>query len=191
MLGREREVNFEELVASNPKNCSLKEYQFTGDLIQQHSPGNILVFGVGYDSPYWIKLNKDGRTWFLEDNMMWANRMKVQIPEIQIEHVTYTTRRSQWRRLMEKPQKLSLELPNAILSLDWDVIFVDAPMGFNRKTPGRMQSIYSASRLRYKHILVHDCNRAIERNYFKKFIGEPDNIIDKLYHKAGASSKVL
>ena len=189
MTERKKEVDFQELVNSNPKNCSLKEYQFIGALIQSYTPCNVLVFGVGYDSPYWIKLNQGGMTWFLENSLIWANRIKDKIPEIQIEMVNYTTKRLQWRRLMNQAVKLALCLPDTILNLDWDVIFVDAPLGSNRKTPGRMQSIYSASRLNYKHILVHDCNRKVERKYFKKFIGEPDNIIDKLFHKSLVQTK--
>ena len=177
------EIDFQKLVNSNPNNCSLQEYEYIGDLIHRHSPSNILVFGVGHDSSYWIKLNSGGATWFLEDNFKWADRVRKRIPDIQMKMVTYSTRRRQWRRIMDQPEKLCMNLPDILPELYWDVIFIDAPMGANGRTPGRMQSIYSASKLNYRHILVHDCNRTVERKYFKKFIGEPDHIINKLYHK--------
>ena len=175
--------DFRELVGTNSYNCSLNEYQYIGGLIQQHSPGNVLVFGVGYDSSYWIRFNQGGTTWFLEDNPEWANRIQNQIPDIQVKMVTYPTKRRQWRRIMNQPERLCMNLSDIVPELYWDVIFIDAPIGSNGGTPGRMQSIYSASKLKYRHILVHDCNRTVERKYFKKFIGEPDHIIDKLYHK--------
>ena len=46
-----------------------------------------------------------------------------------------------------------------------------------------MQSIFSASKLKTRHLLVHDCDREVEKVYFNKYIGTPTNIVDKLYHK--------
>ena len=41
-----------------------------------------------------------------------------------------------------------MELPNDVTGVEWDVIFVDGPLGHNPprpyKGPGRMKSIYAA-----------------------------------------------
>lgn len=176
-------IDFQELVNINPDNCSVEEYLYIADLIHDFSPGNVLVFGTGYDSPYWIKLNDGGHTYFLEDNHEWINYTKNERPDANIITVNYHTQRKHWRKLIDQPDKLWMNLPDYIVKTNWDLIFIDAPRGSNRKTPGRMQSIYSASQLSYKHILVHDCNRRVERVYFNNLIGEPDHIIGKLFHK--------
>ena len=177
------DVDFQKLVDSNPGNCSLGEYQYIGNLIDLHAPGNILVFGIGYDSPYWMDINSGGQTLFLEDSTYWIQKVKSQNPTIVVEEITYTTKRRQWRRIIDQPEKLQLSLPRAVLETFWDVVFIDAPRGNKGRFPGRMQSIFSASNLNCKHILAHDCNRRVERIYFQRYIGEPTHIVDKLFHK--------
>ncbi len=178
-------IDFQKLVDSNPGNCSLKEYQYIGELINSFSPGNILIFGLGNDSPYWMNINAGGQTLFLEDNAYWIQKIKSKNPSIVIEEIEYTTKRRQWRRIINQLDKLQMILPEIVLETFWDVIFIDAPRGNKGRYPGRMQSIFSASNLRYKHILAHDCNRKVERVYFRKFIGQPTHTFDKLFHKIG------
>lgn len=177
------EINFQNLVDSNPGNCSLKEYQYIGALISAHSPGNVLIFGVGNDTPYWIDINPGGLTLFLEDNPSWIRKVSSKTPGARIEEIHYTTRRWWWKRIIDQPDKLQLILPQIVHETFWDVIFVDAPRGNKGRFPGRMQSIFSASKLKYKHILVHDCNRKVEHAYFEKYIGQPNHILDRLFHK--------
>jgi len=183
-------VDFQELVKINSDNCTLEEYLYIGHLIHASSPGNVLVFGTGYDSTYWIHLNDGGKTYFFEDNPQWITFTMNECPNANVITVNYSTQRKHWRRLIRQPEKLWMNLPDFIVRMNWDLIFVDAPRGSNRGTPGRMQSIYSASRLNYKHILVHDCNRTVERVYFKKFIGKPDHIIGKLFHKIRSNCRI-
>ena len=80
------------------------------------------------------------------------------------------------------------DLPDEVLSLAWDVILVDAPQGFRHSTPGRMKSIYTAAVLGRRatdvEVLVHDCDRTVERVYSDRFLG-PDRMlsqIDRLRH---------
>lgn len=176
-------VNFQELVDKNPGNCSLREYQYLGGLIWCNKPCNLLIFSIGNDSPYWIKLNSGGNTLFLEDSAKWIQHIKGEIPKIQIEKVKYTTKRRHWRRIIDRPKKLQMVLPEEVQNTFWDIIFIDGPRGYNDKKPGRMQSIYSSSLLNYRHILLHDCDREVENVYFRKYIGEPTYTIDKLFHK--------
>lgn len=184
-MSRGIDVDFRKLVISNPGNCSLREYQYIGELIGSLSPGNILVFGLGNDSPYWMDINSGGQTLFLEDSEYWIQKVKSKTSGIAVEKIEYTTKRRQWRRIIEQPDKLQLVLPETVLDTFWDVIFIDAPRGNKGRYPGRMQSIFSASNLNYKHILAHDCNRRVERVYFQKFIGQPTHVVDKLFHKLG------
>ena len=174
---------YEQLVNFNPGNGSVAEYKYIGSLIKKYSPGNILIFSVGKDSDLWIKLNKEGNTVFLEDVRKWIRFSKNVNPEINIIKVNYRTRRKNWRKLLGQDKRLQMRLPNYIKNTVWDLIYVDGPRGYNDRVPGRMQSIFSAAKLKTRHLLVHDCDREVEKVYFTEYIGAPTNIIDKLYHK--------
>jgi hypothetical protein len=59
------------------------------------------------------------------------------------------------------------------------VIVVDAPAGYanhfeltGREAPGRMKSIYMASKLVNKggFVFVHDCDREVERRYATEYL---------------------
>ncbi len=65
-----------------------------------------------------------------------------------------------------------MNLPGNIENVSWDIIIVDAPGGWNDQLPGRMKSIYAASRLvsDIGDVFVHDCNRTIEDVYTRTFL---------------------
>lgn len=66
-----------------------------------------------------------------------------------------------------------LTLPDEVAQKEWDIVLVDAPAGYNKSTPGRMQSIYTTSVLSEKSedidIFVHDCDREVEKVYCNRF----------------------
>jgi glucuronoxylan 4-O-methyltransferase len=66
-----------------------------------------------------------------------------------------------------------MELPDEVGSREWDIILVDGPRGWRDDQPGRMKSIFAASRLigRPGDVFVHDCERAVENVYSNKFLG--------------------
>ena len=174
---------FEELVSLNPGNGSVSEYRYLGSLIQKYSPGNVLIFSVGKDSSLWMKLNQHGNTLFLEDVRKWIRFSRKISPEINIIKVNYSTRRRNWRKLLGQEKKLQMRLPYYVKNTVWDIVFVDGPRGYNDKVPGRIKSIFSAAKLKTRHLLVHDCDREVEKVYFTEYIGAPTNIVEKLYHK--------
>ena len=55
------EERIRSLVESNPGQASEAEYTLVHDVIAQHAPCNVLVFGVGRDSSLWIDTNEGGR----------------------------------------------------------------------------------------------------------------------------------
>lgn len=168
--------DLERLVRSNPGQATLEEYELFLNTIRTCAPCNLLVFGVGRDSPLWIEANEGGRTDFLEHEPEWVRETRRRIPGIRIHQVGYRTRRTQWKKLLHRRDLLFMEdLPNRVLSRRWDVIFVDSPQGHRRKQPGRMKSIYTASVLARRsgdaHVLVHDCDRRVERAYADAYLG--------------------
>ena len=146
------------------------------DLILKTIKGNsrcrLLVFGLGNDSLFWSILNREGVTIFLEDDQQWFEKITKRTKHLTAFLVTYGTRRSDWKRLLESPSLLQMALPKDVEKAEWDVILVDGPAGWDDKTPGRMKSIYVASRLAKKSgdIFVHDCDREVEDVYCKYFL---------------------
>lgn len=138
-------------------------------------PGcNFLVFGCGNDSPLWAKINKGGRTVFLEHDEDWMLSTLSANPELEVLLVHYDTRVSQWEELLGQDDKLMIQLPDCVTSTKWDVILVDGPTGYSEECIGRMKSIYMASKLVAPGgiILVHDMCRKVEKAYAKRYIGD-------------------
>ncbi len=132
----------------------------------------MLVFGAGNDSRIWTKLNKGGETVFLEDNEQRISAIKGKNPKCRIEKVCYWTKVGHWRQEIQSPDLL-LDLPSDVAQGQWDIIYVDAPTGFNDDCPGRLQSIYTAAKLAGPNtkIFIHDCDRQVEMEAIKQFVG--------------------
>ncbi|MDD3732198.1 MAG: hypothetical protein PHU88_07485 [candidate division Zixibacteria bacterium] len=150
------------------------------------SPCRLLVFGVGNDSIFWSLINRGGKTLFLEDNPVWFEKITGRSPGITACLVDYATRRKDWKELLETPARLEFSLPPMVGGQDWDIIVVDAPAGYDDNTPGRMKSIYMASKLVKKSgdVFVHDCNREIEDIYCNNFLGK-DNLEREIKARIG------
>jgi uncharacterized protein (TIGR01627 family) len=157
----------------NDIQLSAAELQMIAIALRRQAPCNFLVFGMGNDAAFWLRLNRGGNTVFLEDNETWL-RKGVQLHSGIAAHlVSYGTRRAQWRELLDAPaSSLAMKLPDSIERGRWDVILVDAPAGWDEATPGRMKSIFLASQLVVAgtDVFVHDCNRQVEQVYCDRFL---------------------
>lgn len=140
--------------------------------LEEKAPCRLLVFGLGNDTVFWSQLNRGGKTVFLEDNQFWLERIVGRSQKITAHLVDYDTRRKDWKKLLESPSDLAMSLPESVGKHEWDVILVDAPAGYDDDTPGRMKSIYMASRLvtNSGDVFVHDCDREIEDTYSNHFL---------------------
>ncbi len=159
---------FEEIdkVLRDTRGHQMSKEQYT-HIANQLGNKNFLVFGTGYDSDLWRLANLNGRTLFLENLKEW-------IPEdaTDVILVKYSTKISEYKELLQKPDKLYLKLPKEVEDICWDVILVDSPTGYTRSCPGRMQSIYTASKLAKDNTLiyVHDCDRKVEGLYTDAYL---------------------
>lgn len=163
------------LVKDNPHQLSEAEYELIAETLIAKTPCNMLVFGVGRDSRLWININGQGNTVFLEDNLVWFDRISAEIPQIQAYFVTYNTERKQWLTLLNSNEaELLLDLPREVSETKWDIVFVDAPEGWSDEKPGRMKSIFTAAKLAHSSkgcaVFVHDCDRQVEAIYSQKFL---------------------
>ncbi|TPV93366.1 MAG: hypothetical protein B7733_20880 [Myxococcales bacterium FL481] len=180
--------SLEALVAANPGQATLREYRIIWQAIAARRGGNVLVFGVGRDSPQWIDANAGGQVTFVEHEPAWIAVARDKTPGIDVVPTRYTTRAWAWRLSLLRPHRLYLRnLPSRIHETSWDVILVDGPQGYNRRCPGRMSSIYTASRLAQRsagrtEVFVHDADREIERACGDRFLGEANLVrhVDRL-----------
>jgi glucuronoxylan 4-O-methyltransferase len=137
-------------------------------------PGcSLLVFGCGRDSAFWEMVNAQGTTAFLEDNPDWAALARQGLKSANVHMVSYDTKLPDWRRLIDQPSELLMDLPEEISSRKWDVILVDGPAGYNDAQPGRMKSIYAASRLVAPGgcVFIHDSEREAESAFASRYLG--------------------
>lgn len=154
--------------------------------VKAKAPCNLLVFGLGYDSLFWARLNRGGRTLFLEDNFGWLQNISRTSKFIFALPVRYGTKRKEWKRFLADPGLNHMELPRVVSGQPWDLILVDGPEGWSNDTPGRMKSIYLAAKLIKPDgdVFVHDCDREVENAFCDQFLGAP-NLVAEIPAVAG------
>ncbi|MEM7015061.1 MAG: hypothetical protein AAF585_26680 [Verrucomicrobiota bacterium] len=155
---------------------NVQALQSITDAIYVRENCNLLVFGVGNDSGLWMAANRNGgKTVFLENHEGWLETVKKRYPAIDARIVSYKTELRDWRKLLNRPEDLMMDdLDDEVRNTNWDVILVDAPMGFKPHHPGRMQSIYTARQLAKEnsHVYIDDCLRPVEWIYSNRFFGD-------------------
>ncbi len=156
---------------------STEQLKIIAAIVRRKTPCNFLVFGLGNDSLFWSGLNRDGVTVFIEDNKDWFEKITGRSKAIKAFRIHYDTQRKDWRTFLEDTSLLNTTLPDNVEKEKWDIILVDGPSGWKDHQPGRMKSIFLASRLIGKSgdIFVHDCDREVEDAFCGKFLGK-DNL---------------
>lgn len=167
---------------------SKKQYLAISRKLIHASPCNLLVFGLGEDSYLWDKINNDGVTIFLEDSAEWI--AKTNDGSLTVKQVKYNTEISEYPEIGFNEEKLKLDLPDEVRNLDYDFIIVDAPLGHQPprpyKGPGRMSSIYTASKLLKfgGTAVVDDMGRMVEEMYAFHYFGKK-NLVQLIEKKVG------
>ena len=190
---------------------SYNQYYTIANIIKKNNGCNLLVFGLGNDSFLWNKLNYKGFTLFIEDNMDWINQINKleNNNKLNIYHHQYTTKIQDWKKYYTQETNYTNDkLLIKILGYEnvkWDIIIVDAPVGHpfpcRRNTvekkcnlcpcPGRMSSIYTASKLitnnndnndNYfdKIVIVDDYSRDVEKSFSNKYLYKNSNKSNKV-----------
>jgi len=163
---------------------STNQYLAVAKELNLLSPCNFLVFGLGHDAFVWQKINEGGRTVFLEDDKEWISRFNGS--GLEIHTVKYNTLAKDHEKIGFDLRKLKMALPKSVKSENWDMIFVDGPLGHNPprpyKGPGRMKSIFAAwSLLKDGGICaMDDMGRHIESKYAYHFFGKENLISGQL-----------
>lgn len=142
---------------------------------------NLLIFGVGNDSWFWMNSNNGGRTVFLEDDDFWLRKVKKRVAGIEAYLVDYDSKIEDWKEMIDKPERLEMNFPDEVANTTWDVILVDAPTGWGEGTKGRMKSIYAGRKMISEsgHVFVHDCDREVEIAYCDALL-KPENFVKEI-----------
>jgi hypothetical protein len=157
---------------------------------------NFLVFGTGYDSPFWIASNPGGHTVFLENHKEWAERQPAFVRE-RTSIVNYTSFLDEALQRIEDTAMLrefyEKQVPSTVKhETHWDIILVDSPIGnhVGRKQPGRGQSIYAASLLSNENttVFVDDCERAVEAAYSQRWLVQNGRKFEKTSNGHGGTT---
>mmetsp|Transcript_9166 Transcript_9166/g.20705 ORF Transcript_9166/g.20705 Transcript_9166/m.20705 type:complete len:393 (+) Transcript_9166:85-1263(+) len=132
-------------------------------------PANLLVWGLGNDSPFWIQSTK-GRVVFLENNSGWFGKMKKGNPSLEAYMVDYPSIIERDLNRLDDPEFVTTIndlLPPGIKDDHWDVILADAPAGCGLKDPGRFGAIYTSKKVfdaqGHGHLFVDDFQRKPEQ----------------------------
>lgn len=171
-------------------------------------PGhNVLVFGLGNDSPLWHKSvanleGRDGRVVFLEDDFVDKeagvqrfDAITAKYSYLEAYKVHYSASiNGDFEKYMAMDDgalaaelDITSQLPADLLDVIWDTIIVDTPLGCCMG-PGRYQSLYTSKVLAGRqaqkghstHIFVEDYERKEEREFSQKvFGGSPLGVISR------------
>ena len=157
--------------------------------------GNLLVWGLGNDSPFWHD-STDGKVVFIEDDIpekkagtLWFDMITAKYPFLEAYTVHYTTDTvKSYDKYMRRTElwdidlDIRAQLPNSVTNTRWDVILVDAPLGCCNVGPGRYQSIYTSKLLSNSdtHVFVDDYERKVEKQFsLKVFDKQPVKIVKR------------
>ncbi len=149
------------------------ELMLLGGCIERIRPCRVLVFGLGYDSSFWRRLNHGGETVFLEDNLSWIASLKRHDPSLIIHQIEYNSKIDDADKYLDRKNVNYDTWPEAVTSRSYDLIFVDAPVGHSPGYPGRMLPIIASAKLAGAngHVFVHDCDRDVESRFSDQYLG--------------------
>ena len=164
----------------NRTKCILPKQQrglICKQIINKGPACNVLVFGVGGDSIIWNTVNQ-GHTLFIEHDPRWARKIANQVEGIKINIYDYQTTCDPLLPIHEQPdidvrELMRHPMPDGIEDVDWDVVLIDGPTGFDATCPGRMLPIYWTSKIIDPgrcDVFIDDYSRPIEFTYSNRFL---------------------
>ena len=136
----------------DPIVCQMhkKAYSLICRIMWELAPGNVLVFGLGADSVWYIASNYKGRTVFIENDAEWIQKVHEDglTRGGEVYHYRYDTKVSNAEKYLREldPAVLDMtvdgQLPANVTDsrIYWDLVLIDAPKGKNEDSPGRMKA---------------------------------------------------
>lgn len=153
----------------------------------QHTP-QMLVWGLGHDSKIWHAANCKGRTAFVEENDDWIREVKGLYPYLEIHQFSeYKATVGSADSFFNEPWLL--DMPTPVQQECWDVVLVDAPMGYLAHQYGRMEAAYwtmqmavrcANSRGRDVVVFMHDVEREVESAVVERYFLKHGQLLGRL-----------
>ena len=152
--------------AGNSSGCMPEpDVRAIASVLRRRAPCNMLVFGLGAETPLWRALNHGGRTVFLDENPYYVAHLEGKHPGLEAYDVAYATAVRELPDLLDAARaaraaecrpvqnllfsecRLAInDLPNQLYDVAWDVILVDGPRGYvSTMRPWFLGSINEAS----------------------------------------------
>lgn len=159
---------------TNEIQMSTAQIEIVAAAICSRGPNcNLLVFGLGNDSPLWAEINAEGHTLFVEDALDWIAKVKTKHEHLNVEHIKYPTSVSKSLSDPVSTIQAAAHIPAVLTERHWDVIIVDGPMGWGAQYPGRAFPIAWASQIgsNSTHVFVDDYERDLESKYADLIFG--------------------
>lgn len=162
--------------------------------------GNVLVYGLGNDSPFWHGITT-GRVAFIEGHQGWMDDTTKKFPQLEAYLVEYsTTCVGSWDKLHLHPNAwpaldLRTQLPQSIADEQWHVVIIDSPLGYQGSGPGRYQPIITTQLMRRAgvkvDVFVDDFDRKVEDVFSREvFDLKPIKVIDRPARPIGPTEPV-
>ncbi|OQU84413.1 hypothetical protein SORBI_3004G047600 [Sorghum bicolor] len=193
-------VHYAAAAGNSSSSMPEPDVRAIASVLRRRAPCNLLVFGLGAETPLWRALNHGGRTVFLDENPYYVAHLEGKHPGLEAYDVAYATAVRELPDLLDAARaaraaecrpvqnllfsecRLAInDLPNQLYDVAWDVILVDGPRGFTEGSPGRMSAIYSAAVMaRTKgtetEVMVHDYEREVERACGREFLCDENGV---------------
>ncbi|CAD6248020.1 unnamed protein product [Miscanthus lutarioriparius] len=193
-------VHYAAAAGNSSSSMPEPDVRAIASVLRRRAPCNLLVFGLGAETPLWRALNHGGRTVFLDENPYYVVHLEGKHPGLEAYDVAYATAVRELPDLLDAARaaraaecrpvqnllfsecRLAInDLPNQLYDVAWDVILVDGPRGFTQGSPGRMSAIYSAAVMaRTKgtetEVMVHDYEREVERACGREFLCDENRV---------------
>lgn len=142
---------------------------------------DLLVFGLGNDSPTWNDINCNGRTVFVEDSEEWFHSVLTRSQGLEAYLYHYNTTLQEAQEFFDNP--FIMEIDASVDEECFDVMLIDAPMGFDSSKPGRMAPAYYAlqrarecvlqeERKNVIFVFMHDMERIGEQQIAETYFAE-------------------
>jgi hypothetical protein len=149
---------------------TLKEYVKICEVIKVKTPCNILVYGLGNDSFLYHFLNKNGYTFFIENDKEWINKIGKKYSYLNYGYFNFPTT---VENSLKTKFNSDVKTPY-IKDKEWDIIIIDGPPGYEKNKPGREIPIkeaaeYFNSSSKSVDVFIHDVNRVLESSACNKF----------------------
>ncbi|CAD6251826.1 unnamed protein product [Miscanthus lutarioriparius] len=195
-------VHYAAAAGNSSSSMPEPDVRAIASVLRRRAPCNLLVFGLGAETPLWRALNHGGRTVFLDENPYYVAHLEGKHPGLEAYDVAYATAVRELPDLLDAA-RAALAPPSAAPSRTCSSPSADSPSTtsptssttspgtsssstalegtFTEGSPGRMSAVYSAAVMAWTkgtetEVMVHDYEREVERACGREFLCDENRV---------------